>query len=154
MQGNVYSKLKENRFFKVKNPSRKFMCALCNSPREIKYSKHLSPKNYAQIAVVSIFLTWALWPWMGFKALSMGFIVWAVFEGVNKILYRKEIPCPYCGFDATWYRRNVKIARKKVDEFWLKAPAIDIDGQPTATNNDEVTERPSGPEAPSGNAAL
>lgn len=45
-------------------------------------------------------------------------MVWMSFELINKMLYRKDIPCPYCGFDATWYRRDVKIAHKKVQEYW------------------------------------
>lgn len=44
--------------------------------------------------------------------------LWIAFEVVNKILYRKGIPCPYCGFDATWYRRDVKIAHQKVRDYW------------------------------------
>lgn len=110
------------RFFKVKNPSDEFLCALCSTPRQMKYSKHLNKKNYLQIVVISLFLTWFLWDLMSYKALSLFFIVWTIFEIVKKALYRKEIPCPYCGFDATWYRRNVKFARKKVDHFWNSVP--------------------------------
>lgn len=66
------------------------------------------------------FLTWALVPLMHEKAVFIFFIVWPSFEIINKILYRKELPCPYCGFDATWYRRDVKVARKIVKNFWDK----------------------------------
>ena len=55
---------------------------------------------------------------MGVKSLCMIFPAWMIMEVGNKLLYRKDIPCPYCGFDATWYRRDVKIANKMVKDFW------------------------------------
>lgn len=127
--------LKRKRFFKVKKPSRHFICALCSAPRQMKYKKNLSEMNYIQIAVLSAFLSWALFPIMGMKSLSLVFVLWPLFEIGNKILYRKEIPCPYCGFDATWYRRDVKVAKAKVEEFWSqRLPAEDsanIKSEPT-----------------------
>lgn len=52
------------------------------------------------------------------KVVFIFFLILAAFEMINKHLYRKEIPCPYCGFDATWYRRDVKVARQKVENFF------------------------------------
>lgn len=112
--------LKNKRFFKVKKPSRHFICALCTAPRQMKYKKNLNEMNYIQITVLAVFLAWAFYPLMGAKSLSLVFILWPIFEVANKILYRKEIPCPYCGFDATWYRRDVKVAKQKVEEFWTE----------------------------------
>mgnify|MGYP000150273209 CR=1 FL=1 len=106
------------KFYKVKNPKKKFLCALCSAPREMRYSKNLSFKNYLQIIVLSLFLAWCFSPLMGEKSLYLFFIVWLSVELANKLLYRKEIPCPYCGFDATWYRRDVKVANKMVKNFW------------------------------------
>ena len=40
-------------------------------------------------------------------------------------MLKSEIPCPYCGFDASWYKKDVKIARKKVQEFWKKKENIE-----------------------------
>ena len=110
--------LRKKRFYKVKKATRNFICPLCSSPREMRYDKQLSQKHFVQIFILSGSLAWLLFSWMGIKALSLFFVVWIVFEVVNKMLYRKEIPCPYCGFDATWYRRDVRVARKKVEEFW------------------------------------
>jgi len=45
-------------------------------------------------------------------------VVWAAFEAIYKIFFRKEIPCPHCGFDATWYKKDVKVSRRLVEEFW------------------------------------
>lgn len=106
------------RFYKVKNPRKQFLCALCRAPRQMKYSKNLSVKNYLQLFILSSFISWATFPLMGFKGLFWVFVVWPVAELANKLIYRKEIPCPYCGFDATWYRRDVKVARRKVEDFW------------------------------------
>jgi hypothetical protein len=121
--------LKNKRFFKVKKPSRHFICALCSAPRQMKYKKNLNEKNYIQITVLAVFLAWAFYPIMGIKSLSLVFILWPIFEVANKILYRKEIPCPYCGFDATWYRRDVKIAKQKVEEFWSEKLPAKLDNE-------------------------
>ncbi len=115
---NKVSPLQTGRFYRVKKPRKKFLCALCSAPREMKYSKNLSAKNFAQIIIFSIFLSWALFPIMGVKSVLLVFPVWMTFEIINKILYRREIPCPYCGFDATWYRRDVKVANRMVKDFW------------------------------------
>lgn len=114
---------KDNRLYKVKNPSSEFLCALCNTKRQMRYSKSLTKNNYYQILVLSSFLIWLCWNLMGFKALSLFFITWTSFEVVKKALYRKEIPCPHCGFDATWYRRNVNVARNKVESYWDNSSA-------------------------------
>jgi ribosomal protein L37E len=51
------------------------------------------------------------------------FLYWACFEAGRRIFFSREIPCPHCGFDASWYKRDVKVARRKVDEFWQKGEA-------------------------------
>jgi hypothetical protein len=116
--GFMHNKLGEAQFYKVKNPSREFLCALCESPRQMKYSRTLSPKNYFQIFVLSLTMAWPLFAIMSYKVVYIFFINWCLFEITNKILYRREIPCPHCGFDATWYRRDVKVAKRIVNEFW------------------------------------
>lgn len=130
---NKMNPLQTGRFYKVKNPQRKFLCALCSAQREIKYSKNLSYKNYLQIVVISIALSWISFSFMGPKTVFAIFLVWPIFEITNKMLYRKEIPCPYCGFDATWYRRDVNIANAKVKEFWQ-------DNYPELVNKTEVVD--------------
>lgn len=112
------SALESGRFYKVKNPKRKFICALCSAPREMRYTKELEGKNFLQIIALSAFASWALFPLMGVKSFFMIFPLWALVEIINKVLYRKEVPCPYCGFDAIWYRRDVSVANKKVKEYW------------------------------------
>ncbi len=112
------SPLENKRFYKVKNPNRKFLCALCRAPREMRYSKYLSGKNYLQMIILSVALSCVSFPLFKAKVIFLIFPVWLIWELVNKMLYRKEIPCPYCGFDATWYRRDVNVANQKVKEFW------------------------------------
>jgi hypothetical protein len=112
------TQLKNKKFFKVKNSKKEFLCALCKSPRQMRYSKNLSKMVYLRLLLLSSFLIWALHPAMGVKAILIVLPLWPIVEFANKILYRKEIPCSYCGFDATWYRRDVKVAKRKVDAFW------------------------------------
>ena len=119
----MQNKLGTTRFYKVKNAKREFFCALCDSPRQMKYSSHLSPKNYFQIFILSLAMGWPLFYIMSYKVVYILFINWILVEVANKVMYRKEIPCPYCGFDATWYRRDVKVARKIVNEFWASKNA-------------------------------
>ncbi len=115
---NKVSALQTGRFYRVKNPRKNFLCALCSAPRQMKYSKNLTAKNFIQIGVLSASVSWLCFPVMGVKSFLLVFPVWMLIEIVNKMLYRKEIPCPYCGFDATWYRRDVTVANQKVKDFW------------------------------------
>lgn len=110
------------RVFRKKNPQRSFFCALCRAPRELRNGRHLSSANYIQILVLTAFVTMALFPWLEFKTLGSFFIFWGVFEASRKTMYRKELKCPYCGFDATWYRKDVRIARKHVEDFVKENP--------------------------------
>lgn len=111
--------LKDKRFYKVKNPQREFFCALCRAPRQMKYGRNLQGRHFLQIVLLSIIASWLLFPWFKEKSLISFFFVWIVYELVHKFLYRRELPCPYCGFDATWYRRDVNVAKRLVEEFWL-----------------------------------
>lgn len=115
---NKLHALQTGTFYKVKNPKREFLCALCSAPRQLKYSKNLSFMNFFQILLISAAITTFLFPIIGAKSIFSVVVVWPIFEGVNKLLYRKDIICPYCGFDATWYRRDVKVANQKVQDFW------------------------------------
>lgn len=136
---NKVNPLQTGRFYKVKNPKKNFLCALCSAPRQMKYSKNLAGKNFLQIIVLSSFLSWAFFPLMGGKALTLIFPVWMLVELVNKMLYRKEIPCPYCGFDATWYRRDVNIANNKVKAFWNENfPDLVNKPEPLVVDNDNA----------------
>ncbi len=115
---NKVNALQTGRFYKVKNPQRNFLCALCSAPRQMKYSKNLSMNNFFQILVLSVSISTACYPLMGMDSLFLVFPVWMIAEIINKMLYRKGISCPYCGFDATWYRRDVNMANQKVKSFW------------------------------------
>lgn len=115
---NKLHPLQTKRFYKVKNPTKEFLCALCSAPRSMKYNRSLNHKQYLQIVLISVTVSWLFFPVVGAESIFAIFLVWPVFELINKALYRKEIPCPYCGFDATWYRRDVKKANELVKKFW------------------------------------
>lgn len=122
--------LGDRKFFKVKNPNKSFLCALCSAPRQMKYNRNLSFKNYLQLTTLAVGLMYFLFPVFGFKTIYLMFVIWFIAEVANKILYRNKLPCPYCGFDATWYRRDVKVARKKVEDFWaLRNPKQNLEGE-------------------------
>jgi hypothetical protein len=110
------------KFFKIKNPKKEFFCALCRAPRALKYERHLTQLNYLQIIILTVAITAVSYNTIGFRGLSSFFIIWAAFESTRKMLYRKDLPCTYCGFDPTWYRRDVRVARKKVEDFLKENP--------------------------------
>lgn len=119
----------EYRTYKAKNPKEEFYCPLCRTKRAISNSFRLKAKNYMQVLLVSIVLMGMLYPWMQFKSSFVFFVVWAGFEAGFRMAYRKEIPCPHCGFDASWYKKDVKVARRLVKDFWdehekLKAQSL------------------------------
>ncbi|MBH46815.1 MAG: hypothetical protein CME71_01450 [Halobacteriovorax sp.] len=113
----------ESRPFRFKNATKKFHCPLCASERYLTSSHRMSAKHFLQIAVLTGVTTFALFDFMQWRALSLFFVFWAGYEVVRRLVYRSGIECPYCGFDASWYKRDVKVARRLVDEFWQKKNA-------------------------------
>jgi hypothetical protein len=110
----------------TKKSSRECFCALCRYPRKLKYNRHLSRLNYWQIIFLSFLFALGSFKWIGLKGVAFFPIVWVIFEMTHKSLYRKDIKCPYCGFDPTWYKRDVKLARQKVKEFLDNNPKSPI----------------------------
>ena len=108
----------EDRTFRYKKAAMHFFCPLCRTERVIATGHRLTPLNYAQITLLTGLMTALTFPWIGYKGLYAFFPVWLGFEAVRRVLFSKEVPCPHCGFDASWYKRDVKVARKRVEEFW------------------------------------
>ena len=120
------------RTFKYKNAHMQFFCPLCSTERAVVTNPHLTPKNYLQVALVTLAIASCLYPFMEWKGIFSFFVVWAVFEAALRTNFRKEVPCPHCGFDASWYKKDVKVARRKVDEFWQernadKVPPVSVE---------------------------
>lgn len=106
----------------MKKNSKDCFCALCRSPRKLRYSRHLSGQNYLQILILTLCVTAATYPWFTWKGACALPIIWGLFESIHKSLYRKDLKCPYCGFDPKWYKKDVKLARQKVEEFLKQNP--------------------------------
>jgi hypothetical protein len=102
--------------------SRQCYCALCGSPRKLRYERHLSSRHYIQILMLNGLMIYFSWNWLGFKGAFALPLIWAAFEWTHKALYRKDVKCPYCGFDPAWYKKDVKLARKKVEDFLKQNP--------------------------------
>lgn len=106
----------------MKKNSKEIFCACCRTPRKLRYNRHLSTMNYLQILIIAGAVAGIAFPWLGSKGLVALPIVWVSFETIHKSLYRKDLKCPYCGFDPTWYKKDVKLARRKVEEFLRENP--------------------------------
>jgi hypothetical protein len=106
----------------MKKSSRECYCALCRSPRKLRYNRFLSKLNYLQILALSFGLMYLTFPFLNWKGMAFLPVVWALFESIHKSLYRKDLKCPYCGFDPKWYKKDVKFARQKVEEFLKQNP--------------------------------
>ncbi|MDO9180837.1 MAG: hypothetical protein Q7U04_00445 [Bacteriovorax sp.] len=113
-----------SRVYKYKNPASTFFCPLCRSERGITISPRLTNKNYVQILLTSIVLGSFLFPFIGVKCFFIFFVSWGVFELAVRTDYKKQIACPHCGFDAAWYKRDVKVARQIVKDFWLQKQTL------------------------------
>lgn len=108
----------ERRIYKKRNPVMRFYCPLCSTERYMSSRPRLAPKNYFQLVLTTVFVGLIAYPLMGFRSFYLFFVFWAGMELFVRLRFRKEIPCPHCGFDASWYKRDVKVARKFVDKFW------------------------------------
>ncbi|MCY4645065.1 MAG: hypothetical protein OXB88_10645 [Bacteriovoracales bacterium] len=106
------------RTFRLKKAAFRFLCPLCRVDRALEYPSSLKARHFAHIALSALVLAVTFWPLMGAKALYLGLLVWAFYEWALRLLYRKGLPCPHCGFDIAWYKRDVKTAKKIVEHFW------------------------------------
>lgn len=105
-----------------KNEKTECFCALCRSPRVIRYSRRLLTRHFFQILTIGFVFTAATYAWFAWKGVVALPLIWFIFETTHKTLYRKDLKCPYCGFDPTWYKKDVKLARRKVEEFLKQNP--------------------------------
>lgn len=118
-----------DRVYKYKNKDRNFFCPLCRTERNVTASPKLTKKNIVQISLTSIIFAAALFPVIGVESFIVFFVVWGVFELAIRSDYKKQVPCPHCGFDATWYKKDVKVARQKVAEFWSQKQTVNSSNQ-------------------------
>mgnify|MGYP000162112752 CR=1 FL=1 len=117
----------EYKTYKPKNPKMEFFCPLCSTKRAFHSTPRLTAKNYFQLTLSSVLAGAIFYPLMGGRSYFIFFIFWALFEAAVRMNFRKEIPCPHCGFDASWYKKDVKMARKIVQDFWVdKNPAPEL----------------------------
>jgi hypothetical protein len=116
-----------NQTFKPnKNEKTECFCALCRSPRVIRYSRRLMVRHYFQILTLGFVFTAATYNSFGLHGVYALPLIWIIFESTHKALYRKDLRCPFCGFDPTWYKKDVKLARLRVEEFLKQNPESPI----------------------------
>ena len=114
----------EERVYKYKNKERNFFCPLCRTERNVTVSPKLTKKNLLQITLTTIVLGAMLYPFFGVESFVIFFAIWGAFELAVRSDYKIQVPCPHCGFDATWYKKDVKVARQKVAEFWAQKQTV------------------------------
>lgn len=110
----------EKRVFRIKNPTMSFYCPLCRSQRALKVRPHLTKTHFMQVFLATLVFVIFAWPLFDWRGIFSFFFFWGVLEVTLRFYFKKEVPCPYCGFDATWYKRDVPRTRKIVKEFWEK----------------------------------
>jgi predicted RNA-binding Zn-ribbon protein involved in translation (DUF1610 family) len=113
----------DSRPYKIRKPQTMFFCPLCSTQRALRYSARLNQRQYIQVLITSLVLMMGFFPLMGERVFFWPLVVWGVMEGMNKLMFRKEVPCPHCGFDATWYKKDVRVAKRLVKEFWQRRDA-------------------------------
>ncbi len=113
----------EGRTYRYKSSAMDFFCPLCRTQRNFSISFRLSTMNYIQMFIITALFTGTTFSWWGFRGVFIIFLLWPAFEFTRRALYKREIPCPHCGFDASWYKKDVKVARKLVSDFWEDHPA-------------------------------
>jgi hypothetical protein len=121
----------DSRTFKVKNPSMQFFCPLCRTPRAFSIHYRLQVKHYISIVLCTSMFAIFFWNLMEWRSLLSLFFFWAAHELGIRLLYKKEIPCPHCGFDASWYKKDVLVARQKVKDFWDQPKSPEDSETPT-----------------------
>ena len=113
------------RTFKYKNAAMEFICPLCGTNRAFTLRPQIALKNYLHIFMITVILVMCLYPVMQLNSVWVFFAVWGFYECILRMLFRKQVACPHCGFDVSWYRKDVKVARKQVEEFWKNKSIAD-----------------------------
>lgn len=109
----------EKRIYRFKSASNNFYCPLCRTPRAIMVQPRPSFKNHLQILLTTSVMVLLFYPIMEWRALVFFFIIWGGLEAFQRLLFKKDVPCPHCGFDASWYKKDVREAKRRVQEFWV-----------------------------------
>ena len=122
---NIEMRVLEARPFKFKTPLVEFFCPLCRSQRALTQTYKLFPRHYAQLFLLTLVTFLLLYPLLKWRGFFIFFIYWPLLELTRRAVYRSEIACPYCGFDAVLYKKNVKMAQESVKKFWQKASETD-----------------------------
>jgi len=125
----------EKRTYKFKKVALEFFCPLCRTERAISTHHKLTLINYCQITFLTLLLTGALWSWAGARGLFSFFPLLMGFESVRRMLFSKDVPCPHCGFDASWYKRDVTVAKKLVEDFWAERDNLKTGHESEAASN-------------------
>lgn len=110
----------DTRVYKYRGKERVFFCPLCRTERNISVTPKLTKKNYVQMAITTLLFGLALMPFFGAGSFFVFFVIWAFFELAVRSSFKKQVPCPHCGFDATAYKKDVKVARQQVKDFWAQ----------------------------------
>ena len=110
----------DRRPYKIKNAVLEFLCPLCGVERGISVHFKLTRGNHLQIGIISVVLGLIFFNFLNWGVILFYPTVLISFEFVRRSVYRKEIPCPHCGFDAVWYKKDVPKAKQLVHEFWDK----------------------------------
>ena len=113
-----------SRVYKYKNKNRNFFCPLCRTERNVNATPRLTTKNYIQIILSAIVLGGILFPFFGVESFVVFFLLLGGFELAIRSDFKKQIPCPHCGFDATSYKRDIRVARQEVAHFWAQKQTL------------------------------
>ncbi len=97
---------------------KQFFCPLCKVERKLEYRSKLSVRQYFQILLIYMFISLFTFSSMGVYSIVFLFLTWSIFDFVNRSLFKNNIPCPHCGFDASWYKKDLKTTRTLVEKFW------------------------------------
>ncbi len=122
-----------------KSDKKEFFCACCRMPRVSRYARRLHSGHFIQILVLAIAVGSSLYPWLEWKGFMSLPIIWALYESIHKSLYRKDIKCPFCGFDPTWYKKDVRVARKQVEDFLKQNPESPVFRRARSYENSDIT---------------
>lgn len=117
----------------------KFYCPHCKGERRISNRPNPFQFGYLfKVFITTVFfmmLTWSVFGWHGFVIF---FPLWIVFEIYFRIKTRASLICERCGFDPVLFLRDVKLAKKEVEKFWVgKLPSKVAPEQADTKQQDE-----------------
>lgn len=85
---------------KKRRPNQTFFCPCCGKERGVATSSKMTTANYIQVFLTGTFFFLLTVYYIKWAAISFYFLAWIVIEFSKRAIFKEELKCPHCNFNA------------------------------------------------------